>query len=216
MIALTTELRKEINKLGVLGFDELNAPRVSTLTKAMLKRLLKSNKSAFLKIAKRASEEAAEDVKEKGLPIIPFVVTGAYVDSILKEYNPVTGYLYAAEADRKRSRLAEAILTAIAINSRSEYRKQLKRFADLWHTQTKQYAETMVDETRKRALKANGIKYVKWVTEKDDRVCEECKKRDGKIYQIDKIPTKPHYRCRCWIEPMIRESNRQSGNANDE
>lgn len=185
-----------------MGFDELNAPNVTKLTKAMIERLLKDNKKAFLKIAKEASEEASDDIKAIGGVAKPIPTDAKYVDGVLAEYNPVTGYLYYPEADRKRARLAEAILAAVVINSRSDYHKQLKKFANLWHTQTIQYGETMVDKTRVETFKKNGIKRVRWLTQGDEKVCTECKERNGKIYPVDNIPPKPHYRCRCWLEPL--------------
>ena len=204
---LTTELRKEVNRLDVMGFDELSAPRITKITKEMVSRLLKSNKREYQKIAKEATEEASNDINAIGIKATPIPISEKYVDETLGEYNPVTGYLYYPEADRKRSRLAEALITAVILGLRADYHKELKKFADLWHTQTLQYAETMVDKTRIKTFKKNGIKRVVWVSEHDNRVCEECKERDGKIYPINAIPTKPHYNCRCWIEPLKEDNN---------
>ena len=204
---LITELRKEVNRLDVIGFNELSAPRVTELTKEMVARLLKSNKREYLKIAKEATEEASDDIQAIGGKATPIPVDGKYVDETLEEYNPVTGYLYYSEADRKRSRLAEALITAVVLGNRPEYHKELKKFANLWHTQTLQYAETMVDKTRIKTFKKNGIKRVKWITQGDEKVCNECKERNGKIYPVDKIPAKPHYNCRCWIEPLKEDNN---------
>lgn len=190
-----------------MGFDELSAPRITKITKEMVSRLLKSNKREYLKIAKEATEEASNDVNAIGVKATPIPISEKYVDETLGEYNPVTGYLYYPEADRKRSRLAEALITAVILGLRPDYHKELKKFADLWHTQTLQYAETMVDKTRIKTFKKNGIKRVVWVSEHDNRVCEECKERDGKIYPITAIPTKPHYNCRCWIEPLKEDNN---------
>ena len=207
---LLNQLRKEVNRLDVMGFDQLNAPRLTNLTTAMIERLLKANKKAFLKIAKEASEEAADDVTAIGIIATPVKTDEKYVDGVLGEYNPVTGYLYYPEADRKRTRLAEALITAVIVGSRADYHKELKKFANLWHTQTLQYGETTVDKARVDTFKKNGIKYVKWITQGDEKVCEECKERNGKIYPVDKIPAKPHYRCRCWIEPLLKGSNGES------
>ena len=138
-----TKLRKEINRLDVMGFDELSIPHISELTKNLIARLLKRNGEAYLKIAKEATEEASEDVKDLGVSATPLPISKKYVDEILGEYNPVTGYLYYPEADRKRSRLAEALITAVIVGSRSDYHKQLHKFASLWHTQTLQYGEVM-------------------------------------------------------------------------
>lgn len=204
---LLTKLRKEINRLDVMGFDELSIPHISELTKNLIARLLKRNGEAYLKIAKEATEEASEDVKDLGVSATPLPISKKYVDEILGEYNPVTGYLYYPEADRKRSRLAEALITAVIVGSRSDYHKQLHKFASLWHTQTLQYGEVMVDKTRINTFKKNGIKRVKWVTKEDEKVCKECAERDGQIYPIDKIPAKPHYNCRCWVVPLSEKGN---------
>lgn len=202
---LTSKLRKEVNRLDVMGFDELSAPNVTKWTKAMIERLLKENKKAFLKIAKEATEEAADDVTALGMSGKPIAVGEKYVDGVLEDYNPVTGYLYYPEADRKRSRLVEAILTAVAVNSRSEFHKELRKFANLWHTQTKQYGETMVDKTRIETFKKNGIKYVMWQTQGDIKVCDECRERNGKIYPLSEYPGKAHYNCRCWLVPVLKK-----------
>ena len=204
---LLNELRREINRLDVMGFDMLNAPNITKYTKELVSRLLKSNKREYLKIAKEATDEAKEDIEALGVAATPLVINGKYVDDVLGEYNPVTNYLYYPEAERKRSRLAEALITAVIVNSRADYHKQLRKFADLWHTQTKQYGEKMVDKTRIDTFKKNGIKRVKWVTKEDEKVCKECNERDGKIYPIDKIPDKPHYNCRCWIVPLLEKGN---------
>ena len=196
-----------------MGFDELQAPRITKLTKEMIARLLKSNNKAFIKIAKEASEEASDDIEElTGVSVKPIPTDEKYVDGVLGEYNPVTGYLYYAEADRKRARLAEALIAAVIAGLRPDYRKELKKFADLWHTQTKQYAETMVDKTRAETFRKNGIRRVRWVTENDEKVYHICKERDGKVYDIDKIPVKPHYNCRCWIEPVLEKDSNEKEN----
>ena len=204
---LLNELRREINRLDVMGFDMLNVPNITKYTKELVSRLLKSNKREYLKIAKEATDEAKEDIEALGVSATPLVINGKYVDDVLGEYNPVTNYLYYPEAERKRSRLAEALITAVIVNSRADYHKQLRKFADLWHTQTKQYGEKMVDKTRINTFKKNGIKRVKWVTKEDEKVCKECNERDGKIYPIDKIPDKPHYNCRCWVVPLLEKGN---------
>ena len=190
-----------------MGFDELNAPRVTKLTKEIIERLLSSNKQAFMKIAKGAAVEAAEDVRELGLKAVPIVTDEEYVDGVLKEYNPVTNYLYRAEADRKRARLAEALITAVVVGSREDYHTQLHRFGDLWHTQTKQYGETMVDRARLDTFKKNGIKYVMWRTQEDEKVCKECRGRNGTIYPLSEYPGKAHYNCRCWLVPIAQRND---------
>ena len=195
-----------------MGFDELSAPRITKLTKEIIERLLKENKKAYIRIAERASEEAAEDIKKvSGVTVKPLKTDEKYVDGLLNEYNPVTGYLYYHEADRKRARLAEALIAAVLFGSRAEYHKELRKFANLWYTQTLQYGENTVDKTRIDTFRKNGIKRVRWETQGDEKVCEECKERNGKLYPIDNIPPKPHYRCRCWITPVLEKTKGNNG-----
>lgn len=208
---LVTELRKEVNYLDVLAFDELSAPRITVLTKKMVSRLLKSNKKAYVKIAKEASEEASEDIKElTGIAVKPLKTDEAFIATILAAYNPTTGYVYENEADRKRARLAEALIAAVIAGLRLNYRKELKKFANLWHTQTKQYAISVVDTTRIETFRKNGIRRVRWETQKDERVCAECGARDGKIFDIDNLPEK-HYGCRCWLMPVLEKTKGNNG-----
>lgn len=177
----------------------------------MVSRLLKSNKKAYVKIAKEASEEASEDIKElTGIAVKPLKTDEAFIATILAAYNPTTGYVYENEADRKRARLAEALIAAVIAGLRLNYRKELKKFANLWHTQTKQYAISVVDTTRIETFRKNGIRRVRWETQKDERVCAECGARDGKIFDIDNLPEK-HYGCRCWLMPVLEKTKGNNG-----
>lgn len=210
---LDAELRREINRLDVIGFDELNAMTVKSKTEDMVERLLKANSTAFKAIAYAAMQEAVEDIdklygtKGKAKPI----ATGnKEVDAVLKQYNPVTDYLYYPEADRKRSRLSEALIVAVMLQDRDKYHSQLRKFASLWHTQTKQYGDTVVDAFRTKTFKANGIKYVMWQSEHDNRVCGTCTDMNGTVYKISEVPAKPHYNCRCWIVPVEKPDNDKS------
>lgn len=200
---LDKKLKRYINRLDVTGFSELNALTIQNETTELIKRLLKDNEEAFKEIAEDAKAEAAEDIEnltgEKAL----LIATGSkYVDEVLSRYNEITGYLYYPEADRKRARLSEALIVAVMIQDRMKYHDNLRKFANLWHTQTVQYEITVTDDTRMDMFKKNGIRKVKWNAEHDEKTCKVCKERDGKIYPIDTVPGKPHYNCRCWLTPV--------------
>ena len=64
----------------------------------------------------------------------------------------------------------------------------------------KQFADDATFDAVVKAYEDDGVKRVRWVTAEDDRRCKECKSRHGKIYDIDKIPSKPHVHCRCYVE----------------
>lgn len=200
---LDKKLRRYINRLDVTGFSELNALVIQRETTELIKKLLADNKEAFRKIAEDAIAEAAADIENlTGEEAKRIKADDKYVDEILNQYNEITGYLYYPEADRKRARLSEALIVALMLLDRSKYHDNLRKFANLWHTQTVQYEITITDETRVDIFDRNGIKKVKWNAEHDEKTCKVCRERDGKIYPIDKVPAKPHYNCRCWLTPV--------------
>lgn len=200
---LDKKLRRYINRLDVTGFSELNALVIQRETTELIKKLLADNKEAFRKIAEDAIAEAAADIENlTGEQAARVKADDKYVDEILNQYNEITGYLYYPEADRKRARLSEALIVALMLLDRSKYHDNLRKFANLWHTQTVQYEITVTDETRTDVFKKNGIRKVKWNAEHDEKTCKVCRERDGKIYPIDKVPAKPHYNCRCWLTPV--------------
>ena len=200
---LDKKLRRYINRLDVTGFSELNALVIQRETTELIKKLLADNKEAFKKIAEDAIAEAAADIENlTGEEAKRVKADDKYVDEILNQYNEITGYLYYPEADRKRARLSEALIVALMLLDRSKYHDNLRKFANLWHTQTVQYEITITDETRVDIFDRNGIKKVKWNAEHDEKTCKVCRERDGKIYPIDKVPAKPHYNCRCWLTPV--------------
>ena len=200
---LDKKLRRYINRLDVTGFSELNALVIQRETTELIKKLLADNKKAFRKIAEDAIAEAAADIENlTGEQAKRVKADDKYVDEILNQYNEITGYLYYSEADRKRARLSEALIVALMLLDRAKYHDNLRKFANLWHTQTVQYEITITDETRVDIFDRNGIKKVKWNAEHDEKTCKVCRERDGKIYPIDKVPAKPHYNCRCWLTPV--------------
>jgi len=118
----------------------------------------------------------------------------------LNEPSPVTHYKYFDEADRKRSRLFEALESC---RTSSERKKQIEIATRYFAKQFEQTADDVVAAILLQTLKDNGVTYVRWVTKEDARVCGDCYAKDGKIYPIDKAPMQPmHYNCRCEYRPV--------------
>ena len=186
--------------MTVRGFDELNVLRTVSLTREIVQRIDECNRKGYKKIAKYVDDWFLYDVlmEDEG----ERVKTEEVVDETLKAYNPVTGYVYASELDRKRARLVEEIQTAVFTLDRARYEKVLRKAANLFYTQSMQYAIDVADAVMREAMRANGITKVMWLTERDERVCAECAMRDGKTFPIAKVPPKPHYNCRCVTVPV--------------
>ena len=58
------------------------------------------------------------------------------------------------------------------------------------------------NEGRKMFYREVGIQKVKWLTAQDERTCPICAPRDGKIYDIDKVPEE-HPGGRCTVVAVI-------------
>ena len=136
-----------------------------------------------------------------------------YDDEWLLEYleffDPITGYRYNPELDRKIYRAYEEVVSQIDIHVSPA--RRIDRCMDLLNKQITQKAIDIVLIAIIDAYRSQGIKQVRWYTMQDERVCGECEPRHGKIYDIDKLPER-HYYCRCWLEPVRTNDKVKSGN----
>lgn len=197
------KLRTEFNRMGVMGFDSLNVVNTKRITKEMFDRLLSDNEKMYRKVADDTYSKAKKKASSAGYTEDePEGVGGEWLIGVLLAYNFVTGYLYDREAERKRLRLNEQILTAREYDSREMYNDSLRRTANLWWTQTSQYGIEVVDRATLQAYRDMGVDKVKWIAELDSRTCKVCRERNGVVYELSKVPKKTHYNCRCYLEPV--------------
>ena len=200
------KLRVEFNRLGLLGFDELNVTNTKKATKAMFDRLLSENEKMYQKLADKAYSKAKTSAKEAGYrEEEENELGGEWLLGALLAYNFVTGYVYDREAERKRLRLNEQILTAREYDSRQMFNDSLRRTANLWWTQTSQYGISVVDKATLKGYEDMGVKEVRWKSVIDGRECKVCRERHDKTYKISEVPEKAHYNCRCYLEPVKTE-----------
>lgn len=197
------KVRTEFNRMGVMGFDSLNVVNTKKITKEMFDRLLSDNEKMYQKVADDTYSKAKKKASNAGYTAEESDgVSGDWLLGVLLAYNFITGYLYDREAERKRLRLNEQILTAREYDSREMYNDSLRRTANLWWTQTSQYGIEVVDKATLQAYEDMGVEKVKWVAHLDSRTCKVCRERNGVIYELSKVPTKTHYNCRCYLEPV--------------
>lgn len=122
------------------------------------------------------------------------------VDLMLDEVDPLTRYRFSEEMERKAYRLAESMEVATNRN------QEIDRAMRYWSKQIAQYAILITDAALLHAFEDAGIEYAEWVTMRDERVCHECRERDGKVYPISKFPAKSHFGCRCGRRPVRQQS----------
>ena len=180
-------LSKQYAKLfrQVTSFDELNVIDVSHKIFDEAVILTEREVTRLVKIVYDSKRKGGEISTEDALNLVL---------TLMLVYNPVTKYVYRNEIDRKRSRFAEGVIAS------DNPREEVALAERLLIATNKQFAEDATFEAAVQAYKDDGVERVRWVTAEDDRRCQECRSRHGKIYSINSIPPKPHLYCRCYIE----------------
>ena len=191
--SLDRQFLRLFRRLRLMKFDELN---VLNHVVAAYQRADKLAKKAFLDIAIHAYLFAMKEAEDAGFkPKTETPIDEDWILEMLEEEDFVTLYDYGNEWERKRQRLSEALAATNTPN------KEIDKALKLMALQVSHYADKATAQAAIQAFKDAGVKKVKWITERDDRVCSKCEPLDGKIFDIDKIPAIPqHYRCRCRLE----------------
>lgn len=192
--SLDRKFLRLFRKLRLMKFDELN---VLNEVVAIYQRADKLAKKGYLDIALYAYLYAMEQAEDAGFEAKKQTpIDEDWILEMLEEEDFVTLYDYGNEWERKRQRLSEAL--AATTTPQQEIDKAIKLMA----LQVSHYADKATAQAAIQAFKDAGVKKVKWITERDDRVCSKCEPLDGKIFDIDKLPPLPaHYRCRCILVP---------------
>lgn len=166
------------------GFDELS---VLSVTRELYDQLEADNRQVYLELAQERYQEAEPHGEEP--PDL------AWLLALLAAYSTVSKVVYNNEVDRKRGYTAEGINSSTA--KVTEFRRGLHYWADF----TGQFADEITDEATLKAYRDAGVRRVRWVTAGDEKVCDTCRERNGKVYSINAIPPK-HRRCRCHYLPV--------------
>lgn len=183
--------------LFVSGFDQLHIIRLTKVTAEMYNELDAFNRKNYEALVEHARKWAAQVLGKK----LSTADMKSFVNAYLKGYDPVTQYVYTKEIDRKRMRLNEAIMTAREFQDIVKLQKAVKRAEDLWFTQSSQYALDLMLEEVKEVYEEDTSgedELWRWNAIIDGHECEECHRRNGKVYKKSSYPSQPHYLCRCY------------------
>ena len=193
--AMNRENVEAFGRLKMAKWDEIHVIRtVVTVYRASVRKARKRYKTIAHDAYLIGMMLLGEDV-QKARRMADKAIKDAWVDRILDETDFVTLYRFNSEAERKAYRLAEQL--EVSPNRNQAIDKALKD----WSRQLGQYAINFTDYAVVQAFEDEGIKEVEWITVEDERRCEECKARHGRVYKIDEIPPK-HYGCRCTLRPV--------------
>lgn len=193
---------QDMNRENLKAFDALKLSRMDGLhiIQMVMQVYKKSEELARLKYYEIAFEVYVLTLIETGMKAkeahakAEEVIDYDWVDEMLEETDFITLYRFTSETARKRDRLIEALAAANGENRDAEIDKALR----YWTRQVGQYCLNAADYARIEAFEDAGIEWVQWITQHDERVCDECYPRDGQVYRIGEVPTK-HYSCRCYL-----------------
>lgn len=181
----------------VVRFDEVNVLNTKKMSADMFVRMDARCRRAYARIIRKVYERTCQNI---GIAPKEFDET-EFSERLLKEYSPVTEYVYTREWLRKRDRMFESI---VAVGAFTGVRKVLERTDHLLRSQIKWYCDLATDSAMVQAFRDGGINKVMWIAEKDERTCRECRERDGEIYDIDNVPNK-HRNCRCYLKAVYED-----------
>lgn len=200
---LLDKIDKEFKRSRLtLDFDGLNVMSAKSVTTNLYKRLDKMNRKYMQDVADNAYMEAQREADPKKKPE---KLPAKWLAALLLSFDPVTKYVYEHEVERKRARLFEAIMADKHAESRIGIVQDYKTARSAWRRQSSQYMITVEDTAVLNGYEKAGIKRVMWKSEHDNKTCDTCLKRDGLIFLIRDVPDKPHYGCRCTLEPIIEK-----------
>lgn len=204
MYAACDKAIKAMNRANLEAFGKLKLAKwddvhIIRTVSAVYQEAAKRAKKRYYEIAFEAylyGMSLCDEDPKKAHMMAEKVITDEWVNAILHEVDPITRYRFDTETERKEYRLAEAM--EISQDRNREIDKALR----YWTQQVGQYAINVTDYAIMEAYADYGIKKVQWVSAHDDRVCGECYSYDGKVFEIDEVPPKPHWNCRCYLLPV--------------
>lgn len=195
--AMNRDNLKTFSRLKLAKWDELSVIREVT---AAYNTVLRRVKKWFLDVALLAYMSAMEEAGRKGTERqARRAINDDWILAMLEETDPVLLYKFIPELERKKQRLIEALPVALDRN------KEIDGALRAVSKQIGWSIINVVDAATVEAYEDAKVPYVKWLSEHDEKVCSICEERDGKVYRIDRIPTK-HPNCRCRLEPVYEHS----------
>ena len=207
---------RAFSKLKMADFDRISVIRIvldlyETQRKKAKKKYLEIALEAYL-LGLVLSEKDISDRTARDMAKL--AITDEWVDDLLNQTDFVTLYRFNTETERKAQRLIESLALVADENAArmpgtttGEMRNALiDQALKQWTKQLGQYAINVTDAAVVMAMDDAGVELVRWVTQKDQRVCPDCHALDGRVFKLDEVPRK-HWNCRCYLTPATKREN---------
>jgi len=153
------------------------------------------------KLNPNEADETLIEILKRLKPEDPFEedeIDYLFIDTLLNRVDPVLKYAIRPEIERRRAKVYEAMTVT------EDRREEAKKAATELFRISVQALDNATDEANKKAMIDRGVRFVRWNAILDRRTCAECRALDGNVYEITSVPNKPHPRCRCFLEPVLK------------
>ena len=194
---ITQKISREFRHNRLALFDEMNIVGIKKHVHKLYKDVYKIIKKEFAAILNPLCQEIYDEALALGYDGDLRDLDEAWIEEFFDEYNPVTKYVFKSEIGRKESRLFEALVASVLEKTQS-----YKTAENLLKRQVKQYSIDLEDAVAKSVYKAVGVEKVVWKAEQDHKTCGVCNELDGQMFNLNDLPPKQHYNCRCWYTPV--------------
>ena len=194
---ITLKIHRQFRHNRLALFDEMNVIQTKNHIDRLYRDVYKIVKKEFTDILNPIYETIYDEALAMGFDGDIRDLDEAWVEEFFDEYNPVTKYVFSNEIDRKKSRLFESLVASTA-----ERHQSYNTAEKLLIKQIKQYAIDLEDAIARVVYEDTGVTKVMWHSEHDHKTCGDCSELDGQIFELNDVPDKLHYQCRCWITPV--------------
>lgn len=177
------------SRLSLLKFDEISLLQVKNESNSLYKKLKRQSEAFFLALIHELATDMNFNENEYSL------------EHFLTSFSPVLLYTFETETERKQAKHFEMIASIGGSKSPRVLEEQKKEIR-YWMMQVEETAVDIEREIFLKEARKRGVKKVKWLTKHDGKVCKDCADLNGKIFEIENIPRRPHIGCRCWLKEV--------------
>lgn len=191
---ITKKISREFRHNRLALFDEMNVLQTRKHTKKLYDKIYKIVLVDFADVIDLIYGEVYDEAVDMGFEGKRTELDENWVEEFLADFSPTTKYVFRNELERKKARQFEALVA-----SKKEKSSTYKTSEKLVRKQVEEYAIEFEDAVTEQVYRDLNVPKVQWVAEDDDKTCSVCNELDGQIFDLDKVPPKQHWNCRCHI-----------------
>ena len=193
---ITKKISREFRHNRLALFDEMNVLQTHKHIKKLYDNIYKIVLVDFADVINLIYGEVYNEAVELGFEGEKSTLDEGWLEEFLADYSPTTKYVFRNELERKKARQFEALVA-----NRKEKSSAYKTSEKLVRKQVEEYAIELEDAVTEQVYRDLNVERVQWIAEDDDKTCSVCHELDGQIFDLDDVPPKQHWHCRCYLLP---------------